>query len=918
MNKIFIFCLFFVANFLFSASFVWTGDVSSDWSNAGNWTKDGNAATAPPGAGASVQIPVVGGGSVFPIIDNSSALCRNLVIDSGATLNGGSSGAVLTIVGAVSTRSILNDGTFSCGNGKVVLATGAGTRVIRNQSSSAIAFYDLEVDLTDPTGIIKLEDPSSLFVVSNELTVKNGTLSLNQKLTNCNGDVSIDAGGVLNASYKDFIVGGDLVVNGTFTVNSGYAKSVTLTSGSLNGTGVFNAESMTLNIGGGMGFSGSFSAGTSNVVFDGTLDGILASNSFYNLKINKNAANTLNMTGDVIVSNYFQLQQGGVDCGTENFTILSGVANINGGNLTFASSSAGIFDIQNGGLVGSGGVINAGSATFRISKNMNYFGTFNRGTSTVVLNSSNNCILNAHTFYNLTFDKGASNIVAVGGDITVENEILLSKGIVNFTSYNMTVTNGDVNLNGGELNFGSNNFLISTGDLNINGGLLSFSVSNPSTFSLNNGSITGSFGNFNAGKSVIKVAKNWYYQGLFDSYRSAVKFNSTNESEIISGTSFYDLAFIKDAKLKQISSTTTTTPGEQGQGVVTFTGDLTYDNGYFLGGLRTITSSSEVFEKGYVNIKRAGTSSITITKYTGTKAPGGTALALKNYVVVESGVNDFSQILSFYVSSELDGNTAGNMATWRSDDGGGTWNSITGSGTDANSRYGTFSPVVNTGSPTYFTATDESNTSLPVEFAEELFTGEYKNGAVGLSWLTHSETGLRGFIVYRSENLNSNFEQIDSWEDNLTLVSEHDENGGFTTNDTKYSYSDNSVKEGKVYYYRISAYCSDTDNEYHPKTVKVETDALDSDEPEGMFLEQNYPNPFNAATNISYAVSKETMVSLVLYNSNGQIAKVLVDNMKAPGHYSVVVSNNDISTGVYYYVMKAAGYKGIKKMIVVK
>ena len=900
-------------------TYVWTGAYSSDWSRAGNWQVGTDSAAVAPKGNSLVYIANTGGTRAYPVIDNSLAKCKYLEIQSGATLNGGS--GTLTIVAAYNGYAFKNYGSFNSGTGKVVfgIAINGVKDVMNYVSDYSVQFYDLEINCSSSTAGIKLRSSGDDFVVSNELRVTKGQLSLNTKFASCGGDLFVDSDGTLDVYLDGFAVNGDLIIDGDLNLNSGYSSTIDV-DGSFTGAGSFGAENMLLKIGESMEFSGSFDEGGSTVELDGTVSGSLGMNTFYKLKVNKTSG-IISMLGDVVVSNEFVFLDGSLNCGTKNLTVEANNV-IVGGSLSFASASAGVFDIQDGSLIGvTGSSISAGSATFKITKNFNYTGTWDPASSTVFFYGSNDGFgFTTSSFYNLTIEKGTTNYISANSSITVTNDFLLSKGEIRFASNGLLITNGDANLNGGYLNFGTNDLTISQGDLNINNGHLSFNTGGTSNLQLTNGSIIGSIGSFEAGNSTIKVAKNWYYQGDFTEQTSTVEFNGTFNSEIIENTTFRNLKIAKDAKSKQIASTTSTTEGVGvGEGVVSFTNILTYGTGYFLGGLRTTTTAPSVNVVGYANVKRPGNSPLTVTKYTGTLPPGGTAAAVKNYLVVsvESG-STLDVVYSYYDDRELNGNTAGSMATWSSIDGGTVWTKVSEAGTDNGGRFGRNNYPVSSGINTYFTATDNSNTSLPVEFDEELFIGKYKNDVVELNWLTHSETGLRGFIVYRSENLNSNFEQIDSWEDNLTLVSKHDENGGFTTNDTEYVYNDNSVEKGKVYYYRISAYCSDTDNEYHPKTVKVETGALDSNEPEGMFLEQNYPNPFNASTNINYAVSKETNVSLVLYNSNGQIAKVLVDNVKAAGQYSVSVSNSDISTGVYYYVMKAGDFKSFKKMIVVK
>ena len=74
-------------------------------------------------------------------------------------------------------------------------------------------------------------------------------------------------------------------------------------------------------------------------------------------------------------------------------------------------------------------------------------------------------------------------------------------------------------------------------------------------------------------------------------------------------------------------------------------------------------------------------------------------------------------------------------------------------------------------------------------------------------------------------------------------------------------------------------------------------------------------------TKISYFVGNTTNVSLKLYNSVGQMVKEIVNNKNHIGgrSYLVNLTNEDLSSGIYYYQMKTGnGFNMVKKMMVVK
>ncbi|MBS1514791.1 MAG: SBBP repeat-containing protein [Bacteroidetes bacterium] len=81
---------------------------------------------------------------------------------------------------------------------------------------------------------------------------------------------------------------------------------------------------------------------------------------------------------------------------------------------------------------------------------------------------------------------------------------------------------------------------------------------------------------------------------------------------------------------------------------------------------------------------------------------------------------------------------------------------------------------------------------------------------------------------------------------------------------------------------------------------------------------QNYPNPFNPATKIKFDISKESFVSLVIYNSIGKEVAVLANNNLKAGSYEADWNASSLPSGVYYAKINAGGFSDIKKMMLVK
>jgi len=83
-------------------------------------------------------------------------------------------------------------------------------------------------------------------------------------------------------------------------------------------------------------------------------------------------------------------------------------------------------------------------------------------------------------------------------------------------------------------------------------------------------------------------------------------------------------------------------------------------------------------------------------------------------------------------------------------------------------------------------------------------------------------------------------------------------------------------------------------------------------------LGQNYPNPFNPVTKIGFSLPKSDYVSLRVYDILGREVKVLVSQNMTPGEYEVDFDAKNLSSGMYYYSLRAGENVSVKKMVLVK
>lgn len=83
-------------------------------------------------------------------------------------------------------------------------------------------------------------------------------------------------------------------------------------------------------------------------------------------------------------------------------------------------------------------------------------------------------------------------------------------------------------------------------------------------------------------------------------------------------------------------------------------------------------------------------------------------------------------------------------------------------------------------------------------------------------------------------------------------------------------------------------------------------------------LHQNYPNPFNPTTTIKYDLPKQAHVILKVYNILGQEVATLVNGVKRAGSYEVKFDGSKLSSGIYFYRLKAGQNIMTKKMILLQ
>lgn len=105
-----------------------------------------------------------------------------------------------------------------------------------------------------------------------------------------------------------------------------------------------------------------------------------------------------------------------------------------------------------------------------------------------------------------------------------------------------------------------------------------------------------------------------------------------------------------------------------------------------------------------------------------------------------------------------------------------------------------------------------------------------------------------------------------------------------------------------------------TPAEFHKRLIEL---------PSENNLSQNFPNPFNPNTEIDYSIKETSLVKLKVYDILGIEVADLINETKIAGNHSVKFNASNLSSGVYFYMLKILGTNGSnftsnKRMILMK
>jgi hypothetical protein len=88
--------------------------------------------------------------------------------------------------------------------------------------------------------------------------------------------------------------------------------------------------------------------------------------------------------------------------------------------------------------------------------------------------------------------------------------------------------------------------------------------------------------------------------------------------------------------------------------------------------------------------------------------------------------------------------------------------------------------------------------------------------------------------------------------------------------------------------------------------------------PREFVLRQPLPNPCKSFTLIKFELPEVSGVDLAVYDVSGRVVSQLINGMHAAGIHEILFDASNMSSGVYFCLLKAAGYTAIEKVIIAK
>lgn len=105
--------------------------------------------------------------------------------------------------------------------------------------------------------------------------------------------------------------------------------------------------------------------------------------------------------------------------------------------------------------------------------------------------------------------------------------------------------------------------------------------------------------------------------------------------------------------------------------------------------------------------------------------------------------------------------------------------------------------------------------------------------------------------------------------------------------------------------------------QYHNRTLMSVDRETARNLPETVSIEA-YPNPFNNVTTLSYTLTRNSRVSIRVYDLNGKLVETLMEGEQVIGAHDISWNGRSVSSGVYIVEVESNGIRALRKLVLMR
>ncbi len=212
-------------------------------------------------------------------------------------------------------------------------------------------------------------------------------------------------------------------------------------------------------------------------------------------------------------------------------------------------------------------------------------------------------------------------------------------------------------------------------------------------------------------------------------------------------------------------------------------------------------------------------------------------------------------------------------------------------------------------------------TSSCVLIANILPSGEIKEDTTECLWIQKNKS-FNKFVnnAYKSYTCNNfaNFTLFNTYKAHSKVFAQTDDPSTWYRLLSGIGLVENYYKIGDEYYKEELAAAKIGTTIYGDATLFVGVDESETTLPTEYQLSQNYPNPFNPSTTINFSIKEAGLVTLKVYDVLGREVATLVNEELNSGSHNKSFNASGLSSGIYFYSLKAGKFSETKKLLLLK